>query len=90
MLSDLELAAIWYAVGDDAYGKMIKLLILTGCRREEIAGMAWSEFSEDGSTWTLPATRSKNGMAHTLPITDLMREVIESVPHIDGPRSSLR
>jgi len=79
VLSDSELAAIWKGVEDDEYGKVIKLLILTGCRREEIAGMRWSEFADNG-TWTLPAARSKNGKPHTLPLTDLMSEIIESVP----------
>jgi integrase len=83
VLSDAELSAIWKGVGgDDEYGKVVKLLILTGCRREEIAGMRWSEFDDKG-TWTLPATRSKNGKAHTLPLTPLMQKVIDSVPKRD-------
>ena len=43
VLSDAELAAIWRACGDDDHGRCIRLLILTGCRRQEIGGMAWSE-----------------------------------------------
>ena len=41
VLSDAELAAIWKACGDDDHGRCIKLLILTGCRRQEIGGMCW-------------------------------------------------
>jgi integrase len=82
VLKDAELRAIWHALGDDDYGRVIRLLILTGCRREEIAAMAWSEF--DHGTWTLPAARSKNGLPHTLPVTDLMQEIIDSVPHRVG------
>jgi integrase len=82
VLSDSELAAIWKGVANDEYSKVIKLLILTGCRREEIAGMRWSEFGDNG-TWTLPGTRSKNGKAHTLPITPLMQKTVDSIPRRD-------
>jgi integrase len=80
VLTDAELAAICRGVEDDEYGKVVKLLILTGCRREEIAGMRWSEFDFDAGTWSLPGTRSKNGKPHTLPLTDLMLEIIDSIP----------
>jgi len=77
---DAELAAVWRALGDDEYSMVVKLIILTGCRREEIGGMAWSEFSDDGSTWMLPASRSKNGAPHMLLVTPLMRSIIDAVP----------
>jgi integrase len=79
VLTNAELAAIWQALADDDYGKIIKLLILTGCRRAEIGGMRWPEFDFAKSTWTLPKERSKNGLPHTLPITPLMREIVGSV-----------
>jgi integrase len=47
VLSDEELAAIWRASGNDAYGRVIKLLILTGARRGEVGGMRWSELDLD-------------------------------------------
>jgi integrase len=80
VLSSNELAVIWNGVEDDDYAKVVKLLILTGCRRGEIAGMRWSEFIPEMNTWTLPGTRSKNGRALTLPVTPMMLEIIESVP----------
>ena len=45
--------------------------------------MRWSEFAPDMTTWTLPGERSKNGLAHTLPVTPLMRSIIDSVPRRD-------
>ncbi|MFZ2143297.1 MAG: integrase arm-type DNA-binding domain-containing protein, partial [Xanthobacteraceae bacterium] len=36
VLADAELAVIWRACGDDDAGRIIKLLLLSGCRREEI------------------------------------------------------
>jgi integrase len=71
VLTPDEIRAIWHACGDDDHGRIVRLLFLTGCRRQEIGGMAWSEFSDlDGlaPTWTLPKARSKNGKAHALPL----------------------
>jgi integrase len=44
VLDDGELAAIWRACGDDDYGKIIRLLMLIPCRRNEIGGLQWNEF----------------------------------------------
>jgi integrase len=82
VLSNAEIAAIWRAAGDDEFGKIVKLLTLTGCRRAEIGGMCWSEISADGTSWTLPAARSKNHRAHTLPLMPMMREIVENVPRM--------
>jgi Arm DNA-binding domain/Phage integrase central domain len=43
VLDDDELARVWKACSDDAFGKVIRLLILTGARRAEVGGMRWSE-----------------------------------------------
>jgi integrase len=94
VLEDGELAAIWRASGDDAYGKVIKLLILTGARRGEVGGMRWSELDLDRRIWSLPPERTKNARAHTLPLTPLAIEIIQSTPrrvdrdHLFGTRST--
>ena len=82
VLDDSELARIWRACGDDDHGRCTKLLILTGCRRQEIGHMCWSEFDFERGTWTLPAARSKNGRAHTLPLLPAMLAVIKDVPRM--------
>ena len=82
VLSDDELSAVWRACGDDEFGKIIRLLILTGGRRKEIGDMCWSEISLDKGIWTLPAERSKNGRPHTLPLMPMMREIIDTVPQM--------
>jgi integrase len=83
-LSDQELAAIWRSLDDDDFGKCIKLVICFGCRRSEIAGMRWSEFDFDKGAWSLPKERSKNKRPHTLPLTPLVKQIIDSVPRRDG------
>jgi integrase len=52
---------------------------LTGQRREEVAGMTWAELSEDLATWTIPATRTKNGVPHLVPLSQPARELLHSL-----------
>jgi integrase len=83
VLKDAELAAIWKACQDDDYGRIIKLLMLTGCRRNEIGGLRWNEIGKDGKgkpTVTLPAERVKNKRSHTLPLLPLAQSIIDAVP----------
>jgi integrase len=84
VLTPNELVSIWKACGDDAYGKIVRLLILLGARRQEIGGIAWSELDLESPQppWTLPAVRSKNGRAHTLPLMPMASAIIRSVPRL--------
>lgn len=84
VLAPAELVAIWNAVGcDDDYGRVIRLLVLTGARASEIGGMRWSELDLDAGAWTLPAERSKNHRKHTITLPLAIRAIIESVPRTD-------
>jgi integrase len=84
VLADEELAAIWRACAGDDYGRVIKLLILSGCRRAEIGDLRWSELDdpEQPSSFTIPASRSKNKRPHTLPVMPMMGEIITGVPRL--------
>jgi integrase len=79
VLSAGELRAIWTACGDDDFGRIVKLLMLTGCRRAEIGGLKWSEIV-DGEI-RLPGARTKNHRQHVLPLSDRACEIIEKIPH---------
>jgi integrase len=81
-LNDEELAAIWKACGKDDFGKIVRLLMLTGCRRSEIGGLRWSWLDLKQGIMKIPSTVAKNHREHMLPLTGMMREIIESVPHI--------
>jgi integrase len=80
VLSDAELKVIWNACSDDDCGKVIKLLMLSGCRAKEIGELQWPEIDFDAGVIRLSSERTKTGHAHTVPITDLMRDIIESIP----------
>jgi integrase len=82
VLSDDELAAIWRACGNDDYGRIVRLLILTGCRRQEVGGMRWCELDPERGVWTIPAERAKNKRAHTLPLPAAAWQIINSVPRV--------
>jgi integrase len=78
VLSIPELAAVWNACGDNAYGAIVRLLILTGQRREEIGGLRQGEIC-DGSI-VLPATRTKNGRAHVIPLSAAAQSILARQP----------
>jgi integrase len=80
VLSDQEAGAIWRAAGEAPlpFGAIVRLLMLTGQRREEVAGMTWVELSEDLATWTIPATRTKNGIPHLVPLSQPAREILNA------------
>jgi len=81
VLSDDELAAIWRATaGAGPFNGIVRLLILTGQRREEVAGMTWAEVSDDFSTWTIPSSRAKNGATHIVPLSELAQDLLHSLP----------
>ena len=84
VLSAGEMAAIWQAAGKlgPFHQPFFRLLILTLQRREEVAGMRWSEISPDGLTWTVPATRAKNGRAHLVHLAPAARAILEAVPRM--------
>jgi integrase len=92
VLSDAELVAIWQACGNDDPGRITRLLVLLGSRRQEVGGMRWSELDLDAGTWTLPGDRSKNGRSHTVPLPPATRTIIMAVPrtsrdHLFGDRA---
>jgi integrase len=82
VLSDLELRTIWQSLEDDDYGVIVKILILTGQRLNEIAGLRWSEIGK--RTITLPPDRTKNGRPHEIPIAKTVAALLELRDRGDG------
>jgi integrase len=86
VLSDTEIAEVWAAADTLPYpfGPFFKLAILTLQRREEVAGMRWSEIADDMSRWTLPGSRMKNGKPHDVHLPEAARAILLSLPRIEG------
>lgn len=73
VLTDLELAEIWLAADKlaDPFRRFVKMLIATGQRRREVAGMTWQEIDQREKLWTLPAARMKAREVHEVPLSGL-------------------
>lgn len=86
VLSDAELAAIWNASPDTDYGRIVKLLMLTAQRRDEIGCLSWSEIDGEGATAliALPAERTKNSRPHDVPLSAAALDVLGGVVQRDG------
>jgi integrase len=82
VLPDQDLASLMAAADAEGYpfGDAVKLLILTGQRRSEVAEMRWSEIDLERAVWTIPAARSKNGRAHEVPLSAPALTLLKSLP----------
>ncbi|MEI7876008.1 MAG: site-specific integrase, partial [Alphaproteobacteria bacterium] len=62
------------------YGRVVRLLVLTGCRRDEIGSLRWSEINRDARLIALPGERTKNSRPHDVPLSDAALGVLDSAP----------
>lgn len=74
ILTDDELAKIWKACGDGRFGRIVKVLILTGQRKGEVSQLTKDMITAD--RLTLPGEMVKNKRTHSIPLTPLVRELI--------------
>ena len=84
VLSDGELAEVWQAASQLGYpfGPFVQLLVLTGQRRNEVAGLLWAEIDFDKQLWSLPADRTKNGRPHDVPLSASAIAILEKMPRL--------
>ncbi|HWW36448.1 MAG TPA: integrase arm-type DNA-binding domain-containing protein, partial [Xanthobacteraceae bacterium] len=84
VLTDAELRRVWQATEEIGfpYGSILQLLILTGQRRGEVAGVTWSELDLEAGTWTLPRERVKNNRRHEVPLARQALAILRQVPRI--------
>lgn len=74
ILTNEELKKVWTAAGDDTFGKIVKLLILTGQRVGEITKLTGEMVGQD--TITLPSWLAKNSRQHTFPLGDMAKAIL--------------
>jgi integrase len=84
-LDDEELHAVWKASENmGPYGAIVRTLIATGARRDEVARMPRrGELAPDLSTWTIPGERAKNHVDLILPLPALAKEIIAAQAQLD-------
>jgi integrase len=80
VLDDHEIREIWHACQDDDFGRIVRLLILCGCRRGEIGDLKWSEIDLDTGIMTISGERIKNGRILTLTLASAAIEILRSAP----------
>ena len=84
VLSPKEIREFWQATEKlgTPFGPLLRLLLLTGQRREEVSGLRRDELR--GDEWHLQGARTKNHLPNVVPLSKEARELIESVPVIEG------
>ena len=83
-LSELELVEVWRACADDDYGRIVRLLILTGQRKTEIGDLVWPEIDLEKRQLDLPPERTKNGRAHLVSLSDEAARLLNETPRIES------
>jgi integrase len=90
VLTQTELVQLWAALGQSnsvplgQYGDVVRLLILTGQRKNEIAALRWDEVDFDRAVITLPPARTKNNRTHELPLSPLALAILQRQPRRKG------
>ncbi len=84
VLDDAELTALWKACEDDVgvAGAVIRVMMLTGARKSEVAELPFSEIDEAQRLWNLPKERAKNKKAHQTPLSTTARRILSAQPRI--------
>jgi integrase len=89
VLGDAELARIWQASErlGSPWQAIVRLLILTGQRRSEVAGMRWAEVALEPAAqalWAMPGARTKNGHSHDVPLSAPAVAIVAAAPYFKG------
>lgn len=81
VLDDAELRRVWIAAeqGHRRFGPIVRLLICTGQRRDEVTGLDWSELDRAAALWRLPGERTKNSEGHSVPLNALALATLDGM-----------
>jgi len=80
VLTHDELSKLWRGLGDDPFSNVLRLLLLTGQRRNEIGHLQWSEIDFARKMIVLPVERVKNGRQHEVPLSTQALAILERLP----------
>ena len=85
VLTQQELAELWSALDAEPnpqFADIVRLLILTGQRREEVGSLCWSEVADDRAI--LPPERTKNSRQHEVPLSRQAQTILARQPKRKG------
>lgn len=82
VLTSHEVSAVWSSLHavDANFATVVKLLLLTGCRRSEMADLRWPEINWEKRLITIPGERMKQAKAHEIPMSDSVVALLRAVP----------
>lgn len=87
-LSSEEIKIFWHSLDhapmSDAIKLALKFLLVTAQRKSEVITAEWSEIDFTTNTWTIPATKAKNGLAHRVPLSQLALELLAEIKKISN------
>jgi integrase len=81
VLTDEELALVWNAAAQlgEPFGSFIRMLAITGQRRDEVAKMQWQELSRSQRMWTVPGERVKNAATNDVPLSNAAIAILDAL-----------
>ena len=90
ILNDDELRGVWHAAdAAGSYGALVKLLLLSGQRRDKVRTLRWSDVAPDG-TWTIRTEKREKGNPGVLKLSKLALAIIARAAPRSGQPSHLR
>lgn len=82
-LYDYRTLKTGYRLSPCPIAPLVRLLLLTGQRKSEVAEARWSEFDLEKKVWNIPRARMKAKAPHVVPLTDDVIEILEDLPRFD-------
>lgn len=85
-LTDEEIRTIWKALDNETSNMrdILRLILLTAQRPGEVGAMERGEIDPETRTWTIPGTKTKNGLTHIVPLSPQAWAIVE--PRLGGGR----
>jgi integrase len=85
VLDDRELAAVWEAAGEMGWpwSPFVRLLVLLGQRRNEVAGMRRQDLDLEARLWRMPGELTKMGRPRELPLPGAAVELLAALPRVE-------
>jgi len=80
VLTQEELRKLWRSLGDGHFADIVRLLLLTGQRRNEIGLLQWSEVDLARKIIVLGPARTKNSRLHELPLSSQALAILAGLP----------
>ena len=81
VLAEWEIALLWSVLPALAwqFAMLMRILILTGQRLREVAGIRWEEIDLGRREWIIPGSRTKNKLDHLVPIAPLFERLLMGI-----------